>query len=350
MKANFILTRQSKRLRSALGLSLMFLTILAAAGLMKTGQASSAGSFVAPLAGDTCGQATAISALPFAEDATLSAATNNIDPGFGGCAPGAGNDVVYTFTPAATDTYTIGASPTAGFDLSLYIVTDCSNPVGTCVAGANAAGFGRGEFLTPSLNAGTQYFIVVDSVIQDQGANGFHFSVRRGRPSNDSCATAAVIDTSRLPFSTSSTTFGAGNDWIPDNPASRQHNPRRAPMSSISSRPGDTQLYNMTVTPLADYDVSLYVTTDCSSIANCSGRDIGGAGDAETLLQNLSAGTTYFIVVDGFGGDAGDFTLSLTPSIPRSPPPRAIWKQPQSRRPKSILPGKTTRVMNRASG
>jgi len=321
MKVNFILTRQSKRLRSALGLSLMFLTILAAAGLMKTGQASSAGSFVDPLAGDTCGQATAISAgaLPFAEDATLSSATNNIDPGFGGCAPGAGNDVVYTFTPAATDTYTIGAAPTTGFDLSLYIVTDCANPVGTCVAGANAVGFGRGEFLTPSLNAGTQYFIVVDSVIQDPGANGFHFSLRRGRPANDSCATASVIDTSRLPFSTISTTFGAGNDLDPGQSCFTSTQSTKGADVVYQFTPGDTQVYNLTVTPLADYDVSIYVTTDCSTIANCSGHDIGGAGSVETLLQNLSAGTTYFIVIDGFGGDAGDFSFSLTPSIPRSP-------------------------------
>jgi hypothetical protein len=83
--------------------------------------------------------------------------------------------------------------------------------------------------------------------------------------------------------------------------------------------PGDTQVYNMTVTPFADFDISLYVTTDCSTVANCMGRDVGGAGNPETLLENLIAGTTYFIVVDGFGTDAGDFAFSLTPSMPRSP-------------------------------
>ena len=321
MKENLILTRQLTRLRLLLGLSFMLLVILAAAGLMKPGQASSARPPAAPLAGDTCGQATAISAgaLPFAEDATLSSASNNIDPGFGGCAPGAGNDVVYTFTPAVTDTYTIGAAPTSGFDLSLYVVTDCSNPVGTCVAGANAVGFGRGEFLTPSLNAGTQYFIVVDSVIADPSANGFHFSLRRGRPSNDSCATAAVIDTSRLPFSALGTTFGATNDLDPGQSCFTSTQSTRGADVVYQFTPGDTQVYNLTVTPLADYDVSLFVTTDCTTIANCSGRDVVGSGNPETLLQNLSAGTTYFIVIDGFGGDAGDFSFSLTPSIPRSP-------------------------------
>jgi hypothetical protein len=83
--------------------------------------------------------------------------------------------------------------------------------------------------------------------------------------------------------------------------------------------PGDTQVYNLTVTPFADFDVSIYITTDCSTVANCFGKDIGGVGAPETLLKNLIAGTTYFIVIDGFGIDAGDFTFSLTPSMPHSP-------------------------------
>ena len=321
MKANYILTRQSNRARLPFGLSLMLVILVAAVGLMRTGQASPAVPLGVPPAGDTCAQATSISpgALPFAEDATLATALNNIDPGFGGCAPGGGSDVVYSFTPSATDTYTIGAAPSSGFDISLYIVTDCANPAGTCVAGTNAVGFDRGEFLTPTLNAGTQYFIVVDSVVNDPAADGFHFSLRRGIASNATCATAAVIDTSRLPFSTIGTTFGAVNDLDPGQSCFSSALSTRGADVVYQFTPGDTQLYNITVTPFADYDVSLYLTTDCATIANCSGRDITGAGSPETLLQNLIAGTTYFIVVDGFGGDAGDFTLSLTPSIPRSP-------------------------------
>jgi hypothetical protein len=321
MKANYILTRQSNRARLPFGLSLMFVIIVAAVGLMRTGHASPAIPPAVPLAGDTCAQATSISpgALPFAEDATLATALNNIDPGVGGCAPGGGSDVVYSFTPSATDTYTIGAAPSSGFDISLYIVTDCANPAGTCVAGTNSVGFDKGEFLTPTLNAGTQYFIVVDSVVNDPAADGFHFSLRRGIASNATCATAAVIDTSRLPFSTIGTTFGAGNDLDPGQSCFSSALSTRGADVVYQFTPGDTQVYNITVTPFADYDVSLFLTTDCATIANCSGRDITGAGSPETLLQNLIAGTTYFIVVDGFGGDTGDFTFSLTPSIPRSP-------------------------------
>jgi len=300
----------------------MVLAVLMATSLLRSGQASSAQPRVAPLAGDNCSNATVIAGgtLLFTEESSLAGAGNDVDPGGGAaCAPGGGNDVVYSFTPTVTSTYTIGATPTSPFDLSLYIVTDCSNPAGTCVAGKNARPFDSGEFLTPTLNAGTRYFIVVDSVNPDPNAGSFHFSLRRGLPANDTCATAAVIDPSRLPFSTTSTTFGATNDFDPGQSCFTSAQSTRGPDLVYQFTPGDTQVYNIVATPVGHYDLSLYVTTDCASIASCSGSDLGGRGDAETVRRNLTAGTTYFIVVDGFGGDAGDFSLSVTPSIPRTP-------------------------------
>jgi len=321
MKANLILTRQANNIRRPLGLFLMVLALLSAASLLKPGEASSRAPRVEPLAGDNCSNATVISpgALVFTEESSLAGAGNDIDPGPGGCAPGGGNDVVYSFTPSVTSVYTIGATPTTPFDLSLYIVTDCSNPAGTCIAGKNARGFDSGEFLTPTLTAGTRYFIVVDSVNPDPNAGSFHFSLRRGLPTNDTCATAAVIDASRLPFSAASTTFGANNDLDPGQSCLTSPQSTRGPDLVYQFTSGDTQVYNIVATPVGHYDLSLYVTTDCASIASCSGSDIGGLGDAETVRRNLTAGTTYFIVVDGFGGDAGDFSLTVTPSIPRTP-------------------------------
>src|SRR5262249_26236671 len=61
------------------------------------------------------------------------------------------------------------------------------------------------------------------------------------------------------------------------------------------------------------------IVTNCASLSGCSGADFGGNGQTETLRRNLTAGTTYFIIVDGFQGDSGDFTLTLVPTIPRGP-------------------------------
>src|SRR5262245_55942056 len=101
MKSNLILTRQSNRLRLSLGLSLVVIAFFAAS-FLTPGNASATATRVAPLSGDTCAAATVInpSAQVFVEDSSLAGAGNDIDPGFFGCAPGGGNDVVYSFTPS----------------------------------------------------------------------------------------------------------------------------------------------------------------------------------------------------------------------------------------------------------
>lgn len=323
MKSRFIPTRKPKRLRLLLSWALISMVMLAAMApgpVASTGRGNAVQDFL-PAAGDTCAAATVISpaALPFTEDATLTGAGNDLNPGPTGCAPGGGNDMVYSFTPAATDTYTIGATPFSGFDLSLYVVTDCANPTGTCVAGANAMGFDRGEVLTTTLTAGTRYFIVVDTPTPDGSAAGFHFALRRGTPANDTCAAAVVIDPSRLPFSFSGTTFGAVNDLDPGQSCLTSTASTTGSDVVFQFTPADSQVYQVTVTPTGHYDTSVYMTTDCATIANCFGVDVGGAGAAEILRRSLVNGTRYFIVVDGFGHDSGDFTLSLVPSIARTP-------------------------------
>jgi hypothetical protein len=271
--------------------------------------------------GDDCSAATVINPalLPFVENSTTAGAANDIDPGPGGCAPGLGADVVYSFTPAATDTYTIGATPSgAGFDLSLYVVTDCANPAGTCVAGANAQGFGKGEFITPVLTGGTKYFIVVDGASQEGGGD-FRISVRRGVVTNDDCSGPAIIDPGMLPLTLSGTTFGADNDLNPGVPCLRSNQSGSGRDVVYLFTPADSQNYVVTVTPLGNYDATVYIVTGCEGLAACTSSDLGGNGEAESLRRNLTAGTSYFIVVDGFQGDAGDFTLMIEPTIPIAP-------------------------------
>jgi hypothetical protein len=313
--------RRSTRLRLSFLLALLsgFIFAFTTASVLPVGRASFAPRALA--AGNSCATATVInpSLLPFMEESTTVGAGNDIDPGFGGCAPGQGADVVYSFTPAATDTYTIGATPTGStFDVSLYVVTDCSNASGSCVAGANSRGFDKGEAVTPVLTAGTQYFIVVDSP-QATGEGAFHFSLRRGRPANDNCSSPTVIEASRLPFSSSDTTFGATNDLNPGVPCLRSNQSASGPDVIYQFTSASTENYDVTVTPRGNYDVTLYIVTDCATGAGCSSADVGGSGVAEQARRVLNAGTTYYIVVDGFQGDAGDFTITLRPTVPRTP-------------------------------
>lgn len=272
--------------------------------------------------GESCASAVAISpaVLPFTDDSSTVGAANDIDPGPGGCASGLGPEVVYSFTPSATDTYVAGVTPIApGFDVSLYIITSCANPAGSCVAGANARSLAQGESVSVTLNAGTTYFIVVDSP-QQNGQGQYHFVLRRGLPGNDSCSSPIVIEPNRLPFQASGTTFGATNDTNPGNPCLRSAQSGSGPDVVYQFTPASGQNYDLTVTPVGNYDISLYIVTNCVNATGCRGADVGGAGTSESLRRNLNAGTTYFIVIDGFQGDFGDFTLTIVPTIPLAPP------------------------------
>lgn len=308
-----------KRTNLYVSLFIAFALLLTATTWMTSGKAASSTPIL--LAGDTCASATIINpaALPFTEDGTTVGANNDIDPTNGGCANGGGLDVVYAFTPATTGVYSLGVTPTnASFDPSLYILTNCS-AVDSCIAGANENAVGKGEFLTVSLSAGTQYFIVVDSPFAD-AAGPFHFSLRKDGPVNDTCATATVINPAQLPFVALGTTVGANNDLNPQTPCLRSNQSGRGADVVYQFTSPDTQNYLLTVTPIGNYDVTTYIITNCASASGCSSGDVNGSGLAETVRRNFTAGTTYYIVVDGFGTDAGDFNITLEPTIPVAPP------------------------------
>lgn len=276
----------------------------------------------AVFAGDNCTSATVIapSGLPFIEDSTTLGAANDIDPTAAGCAQGGGSDVVYSFTPTETAVYAIGVTPFINeFDMSLYVVTDCSAAFASCVAGANENGPGRGETLNVTLAAGNTYFVVVDGTTATAGEGGYHFSFRKGAPANDGCNTPTIIEPSRLPFIVNETTVGASNDLNPQTPCLRSRQSGRGPEVIYQFTSADSQTYNITATPVGNFDVTLYIVTNCTTFANCTSGDTTGAGQPETIFRNLAAGTTYYIVVDGNGTQAGDFNLSLIPSIPRVP-------------------------------
>ncbi len=71
-----------------------------------------------------------------------------------------GPDVVYEFTPNENIEVNAGMANVVGFDASFYVVTDCLDPTGTCVAGDDSGGT---EEVTFTALAGTTYFMIADS-------------------------------------------------------------------------------------------------------------------------------------------------------------------------------------------
>ncbi|HWP42503.1 MAG TPA: choice-of-anchor D domain-containing protein, partial [Blastocatellia bacterium] len=291
--------------------------LLGGAGLVALNGTAASSSAPTAMLVDNCLSAEVINpaSLPFSQDSTTEGAANDLDPGQGGCASGLGPDVVFSFTPATSGPYVLGATPFGqGFDISLYVITDCDNPAASCVAGANARGFNQGENLTAMLTAGTQYFIVVDSP-QQNGAGSFHFTLRRVAPDGEDCSVPTVIQADRLPFIAQGTTFGTVNDLNPGTPCLRSQQSGSGPDVVFQFTPVATQSYVITATPVGNYDLTTYVVSNCNTFSSCRSGDSAGAGLPEVIQRGLTAGTTYFIVVDGFQGDAGDFTLKVEPVV-----------------------------------
>jgi hypothetical protein len=96
---------------------------------------------------------------------------NDYDPGSGGCASGypeAGKDAVYVMNLVAGDivdlTYT-----QLQWDTAFYVVTDCANVAGSCVAGADDTFSGEPEVIHYVAGASGLYYLILDSYGTDSG-------------------------------------------------------------------------------------------------------------------------------------------------------------------------------------
>lgn len=94
---------------------------------------------------------------------TTAGATNDYDPGSAGCTgyAAAGRDVVYKFWAAAGEAINLTYTTTA--DGSFYIVSDCADPVGSCVVGADATFTGQPESIVHTFASTGMYYLILDS-------------------------------------------------------------------------------------------------------------------------------------------------------------------------------------------
>lgn len=123
-----------------------------------------------PPANDTCAGAITIGYGAFSIDGDLTGAANDYSPGSGGCTgySATGPDVVYTFGLEAGEAFDVTMT-TDGFDDSIYLVTDCGDPVLSCVAGADA--YPDGSTFSFTAPADMQLYLIVDAY---SGAGGVY--------------------------------------------------------------------------------------------------------------------------------------------------------------------------------
>ncbi|MEI7597541.1 MAG: PKD domain-containing protein [Bacteroidota bacterium] len=252
-----------------------------------------------------------------------------------GCAMGFGSslankDVWYSFTATSSQSIVSvqnngNTNPLTNFNVVVSAYTSCS---GSSIACVNANGNGGNEDLIFSTTAGTTYYIRVDGTTAAAlgGPTGnFCISVNEfNPPANDACTNAInlVIDAPCI----NGTNMSSSADGPTPN------------CSSGTSYANKTVWYKFTATGPWTSIEGKYISGDLNLIIavfpNCTGSAIkcintnGDQGD-EALLVPTTAGTTYYVRVDGsgsgflgIGGSSpnGDFCISATNvDMPPSP-------------------------------
>ena len=144
-------------------------------------------------------------------------------------------------------------------------------------------------------------------------------------PSNgDTCDAAIAVGA--LPYSYAGDTTGLSDDYgysAGACPPEEGGWGASAPDQSFSFTPAADGWYLIGLSGKDSFDANLYVVGDCADIDNtcvAGDEDVGGAA-LETLTVNLTAGVTYYIIVDGYGAsEAGTYTLEVSEyTLPDTP-------------------------------
>jgi hypothetical protein len=91
---------------------------------------------------------------------------------------------------------------------------------------------------------------------------------------------------------------------------------------------GDGNTWTAETTGGSNYDTKIWVFSgSCAALTCVTGNDDGGAGTLSLVNFATTAGTTYYIVVGGFGASEGNYEMSITNDLGCStcaPPPAPI--------------------------
>jgi hypothetical protein len=265
--------------------------------------------------GDTMATATPIASMPFVGSGTTVGFANDYDT----VCPHAGSDspdVVYSFTRPQYGTLTIDLCG-SDFDTKIYVMSaagqifDCNDDYydgGIC-------GLHTSRIDNLWLPPGETYYLVVDGA---GGAAGhYEFEMRRwgaDQPVNgDTIADAMIIPA--LPYNDTGTTAGFTDDYDEVCPYIG------------STAPDVVYAYAATSTEAVDidlcgssYDTKLYVYDASLNLIACNDDFYPSepCGVYVSKLENvtLNAGTTYYIIIDGYGSASGAYIIDIAGVAP----------------------------------
>jgi len=262
--------------------------------------------------------------------------------------------VWFTFTGPSSGEVEISTCDLANFDtqLAVFKLNGCEIDSNAVLMGANEDGpkncatNGDSYLTLKNLTAGQKYYLVVDGF----GPNKGNFSIVlkdqiTPGPANDEVANAIELPVDgevKSGFTNVYATVRDGEQNIRPVPAKDQDCTTGWCDEQVDNSvwykfvsPADGKV-NISTCDLADFDTQLaiYSVSDVSDFSTFTLKAANDAGpeDCSTFFDSylpvtgLTAGQTYYIMVDGFDGDNGAFSISLTgvadlksPTEPTSP-------------------------------
>ncbi len=262
--------------------------------------------------GDNCATATVISQLPYCDTGTTVGYADDYNPGtciFSQGAP----DVVYVLTAPQDAVVTISLCG-SGYDTGLGVYDGCPD------AGANVACnddyCGLQSCVTVTLVIGHTYYIVVDGFGSNSGNYSLNVNTEgvcgpcpQPGPANDDCANATTLT---LPATVTGSTTSATADAAPECGTSVD-----APgVWYLVMGDGATITASTCGNSVTNYDSKLHVyVCGCDHLTCVTGNDDCGQspnGLASIVSWCSRAGEPYWIFVEGFAGNIGNFQLDVS--------------------------------------
>jgi hypothetical protein len=236
---------------------------------------------------------------------------------------GSAPERIFQWTPAVSGTAVLHTCNTAAttYDTVLYVRSGsctgtqlgCNDDTSGCGTTTDVANPHRGSRVTLAVTQGQTYFIVVDGYNGGSGS----FSLTVTPPAASACGSAANIPAEGGTFSgaTSGPSTLAGT-CVPTATAPERVY-RWTPAAS------GTAIIQTCSTTATTYDTVLYVRSGtCTGTQLACNDDTTGCGTTtdvanphrgSRITTTVSAGQTYFIVVDGYDGNQGSYSLRVTP-------------------------------------
>ena len=248
--------------------------------------------------GNTCDQTAIAITCGQAYNGNTATGANNF-ASYPACQPWdeSGNEVIHKITTGATGDITATLTNLVGGDLDVFILTACDNAASCIAAGTND---NNGDIATATNQAAGTYYVVVDGY---EGASStYTLTVTCEVGGGNTCDQTAVVLTCGQAYN-GNTTTGANNisaypacvDW--------DETGNEIVHKITTTSTGDI---TATLSNLGANDLDVFILTACDNAGSCIAN-----GD-ETATAMAQAAGTYYIIVDGFEGASGTYTLTVT--------------------------------------